>query len=109
MTRGCSEASIRCCRRSRRQRMYKFADGFLLRQVSPRLVERVVLPRSACSADPRDHQNTALLGMVWVIGSKTVARKDMLDVVFVAVSVILFVAGAGVHRSVARATRARTS
>ena len=51
---------------------YKFSDAFLLRGEFRRdWSNQPFFPGRLGSADPRDHQNTALLGMVWVIGNKT--------------------------------------
>lgn len=50
---------------------YKLADGFLVRGEFRRdWSDRSFFPGSAGAEDLRDHQNTLLLGGVWVIGNK---------------------------------------
>ena len=51
---------------------YKFSDAFLLRGEFRRdWSNEAFFPGRLGSTDLRDHQNTALLGVVWVIGNKT--------------------------------------
>lgn len=51
---------------------YKFADGFLFRGEFRRdWSNELFFPGPRGSTDPRDHQNTALLGVIWVIGNKS--------------------------------------
>ena len=50
---------------------YKLADGFLVRGEFRRdWSDRSFFPGSGGAEDLRDHQNTLLLGGVWVIGNK---------------------------------------
>jgi hypothetical protein len=50
---------------------YKFADGFLVRGEFRRdWSDEAYFPGPSGAADLRDHQNTLLLGAVWVIGNK---------------------------------------
>jgi putative OmpL-like beta-barrel porin-2 len=51
---------------------YRFADGFVLRGEYRRdWSDEVFFPGRLGPADPRGHQNTALIGAIWVIGNKT--------------------------------------
>jgi hypothetical protein len=50
---------------------YKLADGFLVRGEFRRdWSDEAYFPGSSGAADLRDHQDTLLLGAVWVIGNK---------------------------------------
>ena len=67
-TRGCSAASTRCSRRSPLTAEYKFADGFLVRGEFRRdWSNEPFFTGPGGAGDLRDHQNTALVGLVWVV------------------------------------------
>ena len=70
-TKACSEASSRCCRRSRSPCEHKFADGFLLRGEFRRDWSNEQFFTRQSPATLRRHQNTALVGLVWWFGNKT--------------------------------------
>ena len=50
---------------------YKFADGFLLRAEFRRDWSNERFFTGPTPDDRRDHQNTALVGLVWWFGTKT--------------------------------------
>ncbi len=57
--------------RDHRHGRYKFADGFLVRAEFRRDWSNEAFFTGPRPGEPRDHQNTALLGMVWWFGNKT--------------------------------------